>query len=132
MEQANAGELVLQTGIFAELHHAWIVVDSSLYLWDYTHPNPDQAELIGFEDLTNPITAVQLVKPRGGVFVDSITHLLVVASSVDLHLVGLASSKSAAGVTSIALYQTGMSVSMKGISVSCIQGSDKTLSLIHI
>ncbi|TLD36418.1 non-repetitive nucleoporin [Venturia nashicola] len=126
MEQIDKMELVLLTGIFAELNHAWVVVDSALYFWDYTHPNPDQAELIGFEELSHPITAVQLVKPRAGVFVSSITHLLVVASDTDLHLIGVASSKSAAGVTSISLYQTGMSVSMKGITVSCITGSDKT------
>lgn len=126
MDQVNTAELVLLTGIFAELNHAWVAVDSALYLWDYTHPNPDQAELIGFEELSHPITAVQLVKPRAGVFVNSITHLLVVASDVDLHLVGVASSKSAAGVTSISLYQTGMSVSMRGITVSCITGSDRT------
>jgi len=125
-EQYNTAEVNTTMGLFAELHHAWIAIDSALYLWDYTHPNPDQTELIGFEDLTHAITAVQLVRPRAGVFVTSITHLLVVTTAEDLHLIGLASSKSPAGVTSVSLYQTGMHVSMKNINVSCVAGSPKT------
>jgi nuclear pore complex protein Nup155 len=113
-------------GLFADLHHAWIAIDSALYLWDYTHPNPDQTELIGFEELTESITAVQLVRPRPGVFVNNITHLLVVTTADHLHLIGLASSKSPAGVTSVTLYQTGMNVSMKAINSNCITGSAKT------
>ena len=120
-EQFNTAEISTMMGIFAELHHAWVVIDSALYLWDYTHPNP---ELVGYEELTHLINGVTLVKPRAGVFVDSITHLLVVTTPSDLHLIGVAASKSAAGITSLSLYQTGMSVSMKGVTVGCIAGSD--------
>jgi nuclear pore complex protein Nup155 len=113
-------------GLFAELHHAWIAIDSSLYLWDYTHPNPDQTELIGYEELNEEIIAVQLVRPRAGVFVATVTHLLVVATADNLHLIGVASSKSPAGVTSVEMYQTGMHVSVKGLQINCIAGSSKT------
>jgi nuclear pore complex protein Nup155 len=125
-EQYNLAEVGTMMGLFAELHHAWISIDSSLYLWDYTHPNPDQTELIGFEELNEAIIAVQLVRPRAGVFVDTVTHLLVVATADNLHLIGLASSKSSAGVTSVELYQTGMHVSVKGLQIKCIAGSSKT------
>jgi nuclear pore complex protein Nup155 len=125
-EQYNTAEVGTMMGLFAELHHAWIAIDSSLYLWDYTHPNPDQTELIGFEELNEEIIAVQLVRPRAGVFVATVTHLLVVATADNLHLIGLASSKSSAGVTSVELYQTGMHVSVKGLEVKCIAGSPKT------
>jgi nuclear pore complex protein Nup155 len=120
-EQYNTAEVSAMMGIFAELHHAWVSIDNALYLWDYTHPNP---ELIGYEELSQLINGVTLVKPRPGVFVKDITHLLVVTTPSDLHLIGVAASKNAAGITSLSLYQTGMSVSMKGVSVGCIAGSD--------
>ncbi|KAF2431561.1 non-repetitive nucleoporin [Tothia fuscella] len=125
-EQYNTAEVNTSMGLFAELHHAWIAIDSALYLWDYTHPNPDQTELVGYEELTECITAVKLVKPRPGVFVKDVTHLLVVTTSDHLHLIGLASTKSEAGVISVTLYQTGMNVSMKAINSNCVAGSEKT------
>ena len=120
-EEINSAQMTTKFGIFAELHHAYVVIDSALYLWDYTHPNP---ELIGYEELSHAINGVTLVKPRAGVFVNEITHLLVVTTLADLHLIGVAASKNAAGITSLSLYQTGMSVSMKGVAVGCVAGSD--------
>lgn len=110
-------------GLFAEINHAWVAIDNQLYLWDYTHPNP---ELIGYEDQPNAIVAVKLVKPRAKVFVDAVTHLLVVATTTEIHLIGVACKKGPEGVHSVDLYKTGMSVSIKGIRVGCIEGSAKT------
>ena len=122
-EQANMAQVSTHLGLFAELNHAFIVIDSSLYLWDYTHPNP---ELIGFEDQTNAITAVKLVKPRKGVFIESITHLLVVATHAEILLIGLAAARSAHGGWAVQLYSTNMKVPVKGTSISYIESSDKT------
>jgi nuclear pore complex protein Nup155 len=71
-------------GLFAEINHAWVVVDNQVYLWDYTHPNP---ELVGFEEQPSNITCVKLVKPRAGVFVPTIEYLLVVATVSDIFLI---------------------------------------------
>lgn len=122
-EQYNRAEVTTLMGLFAELNHAWTSIDSSLYLWDYTNPNP---ELIGFEEQNNPITAVKLVVPRPGVFVNTITHLLVVATTVEILLLGVESSLGASGVRSVSLYQTRMSLSIRGISVQTIEGSAAT------
>ncbi|KAG9684501.1 nucleoporin-domain-containing protein, partial [Aureobasidium melanogenum] len=122
-EQANMAQVSTHLGLFAELNHAFIVIDSSLYLWDYTHPNP---ELIGFEDQTNAITAVKLVKPRKGVFIESITHLLVVATHAEILLIGLAAARSAHGGWAVQLYSTNMKVPVKGTAISYIESSDKT------
>jgi nuclear pore complex protein Nup155 len=110
-------------GLFAEINHAWVAIDNQLYLWDYTHPNP---ELVGYEEQPNAIVAVKLVKPRAKVFVDAVTHLLVVATTTEIHLIGVACKKGPEGVNSVDLYKTGMSVSIKGIRVGCIEGSAKT------
>ena len=85
-EQYNQAQVSTMMGLFAELNHAWITIDNALYLWDYTHPNPD---LIGFEDQPNTISAVKLVVPRKGVFKNTISHLLVVATTIDVILLGV-------------------------------------------
>lgn len=122
-EQYNEAQVSTMMGLFAELSHAWVVIDNALYLWDYTHPNPD---LIGFEDQPNIITAVRLVKPRAKVFIDTITHLLVVATTTDMILIGIAHTTTPEGVNEVSLYQTNMRASIRGIGVKCIEGSAKT------
>lgn len=122
-EQYNEAQVSTMMGLFAELGHAWVVIDNALYLWDYTLPNPD---LIGFEDQPNIITAVKLVKPRAKVFVDAITHLLVVATTTEMILIGVAYKKTPEGVNEVALYQTNMRASIRGIGVRCIEGSAKS------
>ena len=110
-------------GLFANIKHAWVSIDSSLYLWDYTQPNP---ELIGFEELSQNITAVRIVTPRAGVFLPSITHLLVVATTNELLLVGLATRSAPNGSQSVSLYSTRLSLSFKTMSISIIEGSSAT------
>lgn len=107
-------------GLFADFNHAWVSIDNALYLWDYTHPNP---ELVGFEEQPNSITAVRLVVPRAGVFIPQITRLLVVATTTEMYLVGLSTQLASTGGYSVALYSTRMSISIKGINVNLIEGS---------
>ena len=107
-------------GLFADLNHAWIAIDNSLYLWDYTHPAP---ELIGFEEQQQQITAVRLVTPRAGVFVSSITRMLVVATSSEIILIGVESQDAPGGTKSISLFSTRLSVYIKGMTVNLIEGS---------
>ena len=83
-------------------------------------------ELIGFEEQSNSITAVQLVIPRPGVFVPTITHVLVVATTVEMLMIGVAASRGATGITTVSLYQTRMSLTIKGIDVRVIEGSAAT------
>ncbi|PHH91198.1 hypothetical protein CDD83_1384 [Cordyceps sp. RAO-2017] len=116
----NAGELQTLMGLFAEINHAWVVIDNSLFLWDYTHPDP---ELIGFEDQPHTIHAVALVPPKPGIFVNTITHILAVATSADMILLGLSATDTAAGTKSVALYQTKMNLPLRGTDVRAISGS---------
>lgn len=107
-------------GLFADFNHAWVSIDNALYLWDYTHPNPD---LVGFEDQPSSITAVQLVVPRAGVFVPEIVRLLVIATTTDIHLVGFTAKLASSGGYVASLYSTRLSISIKGIDVNVIEGS---------
>lgn len=130
-EQYNRAEVSTMMGLFAEINHAWVTIDNCIYLWDYTEPNPD---LIGYEDQPNSITAVKLVVPRAGVFVSEVTHLLVVATTAEIILLGVSSISEAVGRTfqenqktkKVSLYATRMSLSIRGANVHLIEGSRET------
>ncbi|KAK4174867.1 putative nucleoporin [Triangularia setosa] len=119
-EFLNGGEVFTKLGLFPELGYAWASIDSSLFLWDYTHPTP---ELIGYEELTHTITAVALVAPKPGVFVKTITHILVISTTTDVILVGLAAETNASGGKKVTLYQTKMAVHRGGNDISYIVGT---------
>ncbi|KAL5119140.1 hypothetical protein ACEQ8H_002847 [Pleosporales sp. CAS-2024a] len=122
-EQVDHTQMSMSMGLFAEINHAWVVVDNQVYLWDYTHPNPD---LVGFEEQPSNITCVKLVKPRAGVFVATIEYLLVVATVTDVFLIAVECQRGPEGVHSVTLYRTGLSTSVRRINVTTIEGSART------
>lgn len=83
-------------GLFPQINRAWLTVDSNLFLWAYApfrapaHP-PD---LYVFEGLSQIIVSVALVPPRPGVFVESVEYILVVATPVEVTLLGVTFSPS--------------------------------------
>lgn len=122
-EHYNRAQVSTMMGLFADINHAWISIDNSLYLWDYTHPYP---ELQGFEEQPNSITAVKLAFPRPGVFLPTITRLLVVATTSDMFILGVSCDATASGAKSVSLYQTRMQVPVRGVSVESIACSAKS------
>ncbi|KZF25382.1 non-repetitive nucleoporin [Xylona heveae TC161] len=122
-EQYNQAQVSTTMGLFAEINHAWITIDNALYLWDYTIPD---ADLIGYEDQANSITSVKLCVPRAGVFIPSITHVLVVATTAEIFMVGVSAQTSPAGTKTVALYQTNMSVPIRGLEINVIEASPAT------
>lgn len=118
--QYNGAHISTLMGLFADIGHAWIAIDHALYLWDYT--NPDR-KFVGFEEQNNPITAVNLVVPRAGCFIGSISRLLVIATTAEITVIGLALQAATDNEPAATLFQTRMSISVKGLSVSCIAGS---------
>ncbi|CAK4033394.1 related to non-repetitive nucleoporin [Lecanosticta acicola] len=123
LEQANYSGMGMMMGIFPPVKHAWVALDNCLYLWDYTLPNP---EIIGFEELTQPITAVKLVPPKPGVFISDIRHMIVICTANDMSLLGVAAQITSTGAQTIALYNTRMSIPIKGVGVGYIEASRKT------
>ena len=107
-------------GLFADINHAYVFIDSAVYLWDYTHPDPP---LVGFEENTQTVTAVSLIAPRRGVFVKGITRILVIATLSEITIVGVAVDKPASGSYAVSLYQTKMSIPIRGLNVECIEGT---------
>lgn len=82
-------------GLFPQIHRAWLTIDSKLYLWAYTPVDQDGNAMRGsddfyvYEGLSQIIVCVALVVPRQGVFVDNVQWLLVVATPVEVTLLGI-------------------------------------------
>ena len=119
-DQYNEAQVSTMMGLFADIKHAWVSIDNALYLWDYTHSDPP---LVGYEEQSNSITAVHLATPRPGVFVPAVTRLLVIATTEEVILIGVALEKLTSGSFSVSLYETKMFIPIKGLNVNTIQGS---------
>ncbi|KAH8691484.1 putative non-repetitive nucleoporin [Talaromyces proteolyticus] len=122
-DQYNRAQVSTSMGLFAELNHAWVAIDNALYLWDYTHPNP---QLVGYETQASSVNSVKLAKPRAGVFLPSITHVLVISTAAEIILLGMGCEIVAGGAKQVTLYQTGMSTSIRGLDIHVIATSDST------
>lgn len=116
-EQYNSTECFTQMGLFGDIQRAWITVDNRLYLWNYANGQDFQA----YEDHAQTITCVKLVRPKPGVFVEGITHVLVIATLYEVFLLGVAAPKGHTG--ELQFYGTKMSVPATGIDVSCIEST---------
>ena len=122
-EQYNQSQMRTTMGLFADLGHAWVAIDNALYMWDYAQQNPD---LIGFEEQPNAISAVSMVKPREGVFIPAITRLIVIATSMEVLLVGVSVEDLPAGGRRVTLYQTRMAAPVRGLDIQAIEGDPTT------
>ncbi|XP_010932548.2 nuclear pore complex protein NUP155 isoform X1 [Elaeis guineensis] len=88
IERYNAagGEGTALCGIFPEICRAWASVDNSLFLWRFDSWDGQCCEYSA-ED--HAICAVGLVRPKPGIFLEAIQYLLVLATPVELILIGV-------------------------------------------
>ncbi|BFZ64082.1 hypothetical protein YB2330_005220 [Saitoella coloradoensis] len=116
-EQYNATKIQTHMGLFPEIQRAWMTVDNKLYLWNYMNGEDFQS----FEDQVHAITYVKLVKPKPGLFVAGISHLLVIVTASQISLMGV----SAAQKGEITLYGTQMNVqNISGSNIVCVEGTN--------
>ncbi|KAJ1951443.1 hypothetical protein FBU59_000157 [Linderina macrospora] len=110
-------------GIFPEIQRAWVTVDHRLFLWNYENEDDD---FYSFEDQEQIIVSVALVKPRPGVFIESIKYVLAVATPLEVFLLGV--GHKADDVTqrggSVNLYATQISVPADGVAMTSIVGTE--------
>lgn len=106
-------------GLFSEIDRVWITVDNRLYFWNYRNGG----DLHTFDEMDTAIISVALIPPKKGLFIDSINNLLVLVTLTDLYIIALTHDKEH---NTIELYETGMTVSVKGLDISQITASKKT------
>ncbi|EDV98990.1 GH13295 [Drosophila grimshawi] len=72
-------------GLFPEIGRAWLAVDSDLYIWTYEHAR----DVAYYDGLSHVIVSVGLVKPRPGVLVDAVKHLLFLSTPIEVIVLGV-------------------------------------------
>ncbi|KAL2922250.1 hypothetical protein RDABS01_013741 [Bienertia sinuspersici] len=128
IERYNAagGEGTALCGIFPEIRRAWASVDNSLFLWRFDKWDGQCPEYSGEEQA---ICAVGLAKSKPGVFVEAIQYLLVLATPVELILVGVCCSGAADGTDPYAELSlqplSEYTAPSDGVTMTCITCTDK-------
>ncbi|KAJ2489918.1 hypothetical protein IWW37_003612, partial [Coemansia sp. RSA 2050] len=125
-EQYDLLECRCFMGLFPEIKRAWITVDHRLFLWNYE----DESDFYSFDDQEQIIVSVALVKPKPGVFVDAIRHVLVVATPLEVFLLGvgydagkLAGVRGSGSGGEVTLFATQISVPADGVAMTSICGT---------
>ncbi|NXJ15091.1 NU155 protein, partial [Odontophorus gujanensis] len=95
VEQFGHMQCNCMMGVFPEISRAWLTIDSDIFMWNYE----DGGDLAYFDGLSETILAVGLVKPKGGIFQPHVRHLLVLATPVDIVILGLSCANTQAGST---------------------------------
>ncbi|ORZ33539.1 Nup133 N terminal like-domain-containing protein [Catenaria anguillulae PL171] len=106
-------------GLFPEIRHAWITIDGSLHLWDYER---NAGTCVLAKEYSTLITAVALVTPPPGLFVDNVKYLLVVATLSEIHVDCIRITKAASlqSPPAVGLSEMDMQVPADGVSVTAI------------
>nr|CAD1822446.1 unnamed protein product [Ananas comosus var. bracteatus] len=90
----SGGEGTALCGIFSGIRRAWASVDNSLFLWRFDKWDGQCQEYNGEEQA---ICAVGLARTKPGIFVEAIQYLLVLATPVELILIGVCCTASGDG-----------------------------------
>ena len=122
----NNDSLVTNMGIFPEIKRAWLSIDSKLYIWNYNASLTDQ-EFDVIDDFNGTILACSLAKPKPNVFVSSVNHLLIVATSKEIRLLALEYDPA---TKKLEISNTKMSVSVHGLIVNRIVFFEETRDIL--
>ncbi|XP_056593188.1 nuclear pore complex protein Nup155 isoform X1 [Triplophysa dalaica] len=94
VEQFGHMQCNCMMGVFPEISRAWLTIDNDIFMWNYE----DGSDVAYFDGLSETILSVGLVKPKPGIFQPHIHFLLVLATPVDVVILGLSFPKAQAGL----------------------------------
>ncbi|XP_076159281.1 nuclear pore complex protein Nup155 isoform X1 [Alosa pseudoharengus] len=89
VEQFSHMQCNCMMGVFPEINRAWLTIDNDIFMWNYE----DGGDVAYFDGLSETILSVGLVKPKSGIFQPHIHFLLVLATPVDVVILGLSFPK---------------------------------------
>jgi len=118
-------EFVSMMGLLPEINHAWLSIDSQLFLWQYSGSaaSAGQAPFVSYDDLDQVVVCVGLAPPREGIFKEVVKYVLVVATPVEVILLGVTFQNDDLDHGSIHLRTTPFSVSTDNINMVKIVGT---------
>ncbi|SSD60466.1 related to Nucleoporin NUP170 [Saccharomycodes ludwigii] len=109
----SANTIDSNMGIFSEIDRCWITFDSKIVLWNMKQSGVFQT----IDEFKAPIVKISLVKPRPCTFVNTITHLLIVATTQDLNLFAISYDSEE---EELSVYNTELSIALNGLIVQDI------------
>ncbi|OWB73476.1 hypothetical protein B5S31_g3219 [[Candida] boidinii] len=109
LEQYSNSNNIKNMGLFTEIKKAWISIDNKLIIWNYESVIGEQ-DYFTIDEFTHPILTVKLVKAKKNVFVDSVNYVLLVSTSMDIHILAIEYTPKKLDISN-----TGMSVSTIGL-----------------
>lgn len=114
-DEYNLAQTLANMGLFPEVKRAWIAVDNKLVLWNYTLPASSfnkMAQFLTLGSIKHSILTVKLLAPKPKVFVPEVNHLLLVATTMDIHLYVV---KYDAATNNLDIFNPNLSVSAQGL-----------------
>lgn len=122
----SGGEGTALCGIFPEIRRAWASVDNSLFLWRFDKWDGQCPEYSGEEQA---ICAVGFARSKPGIFVEAIQYLLVLATPVELFLIGVCCTGSGDGTDPYAEISLqplpDYTIPSDGVTMTCIACTEK-------
>ena len=125
-EEYNKTECITKIGLLPEIDRSWISVDNKLILWNYKIPQSSfnkSAQFLTLDQIESTVLAIKLVKPKDGIFLKEINHLLIVATvtSIQIFLVKYGKEHN-----NLEVFNPDLSVSVQGLTVNNIIAHPKT------
>ncbi|XP_051972803.1 nuclear pore complex protein Nup155 [Xyrauchen texanus] len=94
VEQFSHMQCNCMMGVFPEISRAWLTIDNDIFMWNFE----DGSDVAYFDGLSETVLSVGLVKPKPGIFQPHIHFLLVLATPVDVVILGLSFPKAQTGL----------------------------------
>lgn len=125
LEEISHAEIKSDMGIFSELNRCWIIIDNKLILWNIN----DGKDFQCIDEIKHTILKVSLVKPKINTFIQTIDHLLLIATPFDIYILAVSHNEERG---SLSVFNTGMCVSVHGLDVSEIISYKKTGQIFFV
>lgn len=125
-EETNMTECLMNMGLMPEINRSWIAVDNKLVFWNYKLPLSSfnkSSQFLTIDQIRHSILTVKLVKPKPGVFVADINYLLLIATTMDIHIYVV---KYDSQLNNLDLYNPNLSVNVQGLMVNKFAVNEKT------
>ena len=101
-------------GLLSSIHHAWFSIDNKLFLWDYTK----KQQIVQYDAFEQEISTVAVLAPKNNIFREFVHHVLVVATSVEIVLIGIVMEAEG----SLKLHSSPLKISTDNEPISSIVG----------
>lgn len=128
-EEHNTTQTATKMGIFPELNRAWIIADNRLVFWNYQVPQSSfnmSSQFFTMDQVRHSILAVSLVKPKPDIFVKEVNHLLLVATTMDIHIFLVKHNPS---TNDMQIFGSKLSVATQGLIINQFAFDERTCDI---